>query len=306
MEFSMGVSLVEFTILGYSYRKGGSNMYDKPACYEGTEPYIFVSYSHKDSAVVYPLIQAMNDHGLRVWYDSGIEISSSFWDVIAGHIQKSHGVIAFLSNNYTNSRNCTDELFFALDACANIMPVYLKETDMSPGLKLKLASLQALFYHRIGDMNMLIQELIRAEITKPCLGAVNPLNNLQLSVEADYLRGMQYFSGNDVPQDFHEAFQYFHRAAQAGHAGAQYWTANCYFDGKGVQKSYVNAAIWFIKAAEQSHPSALHNLGFMYWKGLGVPKDINMAVALFKKSASLGNGAAKWHLEHCKELSEQD
>ena len=46
--------------------------------YEGHEPYIFVSYPHKDSDRIRPLIQGLQERGFRVWYDSGIEVGSEF------------------------------------------------------------------------------------------------------------------------------------------------------------------------------------------------------------------------------------
>ena len=43
---------------------------EKPfAAYQGDEPYIFVSYAHEDSEVVYPEIQWLKDQGFNIWYD---------------------------------------------------------------------------------------------------------------------------------------------------------------------------------------------------------------------------------------------
>ena len=36
--------------------------------YEGQEPYIFISYAHKDSNTVLPIIQGLQERGFRVWY----------------------------------------------------------------------------------------------------------------------------------------------------------------------------------------------------------------------------------------------
>ena len=40
--------------------------------YEGPEPYIFVGYSHQDSARILPILDTMMHDGYRVWYDEGI------------------------------------------------------------------------------------------------------------------------------------------------------------------------------------------------------------------------------------------
>lgn len=41
--------------------------------YKGKEKYIFVSYAHKDSAKVLPIIENMQHAGYRIWYDTGIK-----------------------------------------------------------------------------------------------------------------------------------------------------------------------------------------------------------------------------------------
>jgi len=35
--------------------------------YGGKDPYLFVSYSHKDSALVYPEIERLHQLGFRIW-----------------------------------------------------------------------------------------------------------------------------------------------------------------------------------------------------------------------------------------------
>ena len=45
--------------------------------YEGTLPYLFVSYAHKNDAAVLEIIGTLQSRGFRVWYDEGIEAGSS-------------------------------------------------------------------------------------------------------------------------------------------------------------------------------------------------------------------------------------
>ena len=35
--------------------------------YDGMEPYVFISYSHRDSNAVVPLIQNLQNRNFRVW-----------------------------------------------------------------------------------------------------------------------------------------------------------------------------------------------------------------------------------------------
>jgi hypothetical protein len=51
---------------------------DRPqTSYKGDAPYVFVSYSHKDAALVYPELGWMQEAGFNVWYDEGIEAGTA-------------------------------------------------------------------------------------------------------------------------------------------------------------------------------------------------------------------------------------
>ena len=46
---------------------------DNPfSAYQGSEPYVFVSYAHEDCDVVFPEILWLRDQGFNIWYDEGI------------------------------------------------------------------------------------------------------------------------------------------------------------------------------------------------------------------------------------------
>ena len=42
--------------------------------YKGGKPYIFVSYAHEDSEVVFPEIQWLKDQGFNLWYAAKQEL----------------------------------------------------------------------------------------------------------------------------------------------------------------------------------------------------------------------------------------
>ena len=41
--------------------------------YEGSENYIFISYAHKDTDKVFPIMEKLCGRGYRLWYDDGID-----------------------------------------------------------------------------------------------------------------------------------------------------------------------------------------------------------------------------------------
>ena len=50
-----------------------------PVPYKGTDPYIFVSYSHRDGEAVQKIIARMQRDGYRIWFDLGIDPGTE-WD----------------------------------------------------------------------------------------------------------------------------------------------------------------------------------------------------------------------------------
>jgi len=81
--------------------------------YEGNEPYIFVSYAHKDTGLVLPVIRALYDRKYRVWYDEGIAPGSEWPSNIARHLAGAAVVLVFVSENSIASPNCKKEVMVA-------------------------------------------------------------------------------------------------------------------------------------------------------------------------------------------------
>lgn len=79
---------------------------ERPVAYMGEEPYIFVSYSHKDSERVWPIIARLQADRFRVWYDDGINPGTEWDSNIASHIKNCSFFLVFISENYLASENC--------------------------------------------------------------------------------------------------------------------------------------------------------------------------------------------------------
>ena len=75
-------------------------MADLPVAYKGSDPYIFISYAHKNSDTVLPIISRLQKDGYRVWYDEGIHPGTQWDDVIAARLNDCRYIIAFISKNY--------------------------------------------------------------------------------------------------------------------------------------------------------------------------------------------------------------
>jgi TPR repeat protein len=82
-----------------------------------------------------------------------------------------------------------------------------------------------------------------------------------------------------------EAAKWYRKAADQGHAEAQYQLGDCYAEGTGVAKDEVEAIKWFRKAADQGGVWAQYQLGKYYENGTGVSTDAIEAVKWYRKAA---------------------
>ncbi len=106
--------------------------------------------------------------------------------------------------------------------------------------------------------------------------------------EADYQQGLSYYKGTGVERNFGKAAQFFLKAAEAGHIGAQYNLGIMNFIGQTGGQDFANAAKWFEKAAGNGHAQAQYNLGLLYYEGKGVAQDTTAALDWIERAASQG------------------
>lgn len=145
---------------------------DWPVAYQGTKPYIFISYAHKDSQKVLPLITALQQRGFRVWYDAGIEIGSEWPEYIAEHLYNSSCVLAFLSQAALDSHNCRREINFAIELRKNLMIAYLEDINLTLGMRMQLNSLQAIYCHKYPSISATTDALTATRLLDPCKDAL--------------------------------------------------------------------------------------------------------------------------------------
>ena len=115
--------------------------------YGGEEPFVFISYAHKDSEKVFPIIEQLHNKGYRVWYDEGIDPGSEWPEEIALHIKNATVIILFVSPNSMDSHNVRREVTFSIDLRKLMLSVYLQPTEMSAGMSLQLGLNQAIHYY---------------------------------------------------------------------------------------------------------------------------------------------------------------
>jgi hypothetical protein len=116
---------------------------------------------------------------------------------------------------------------------------------------------------------------------------------------AQYELGISYSTGDGVPVDREQAAAFYRKAAEQGLAGAQVCLGSAYTTGRGVSQDNVEAASWYRKAAEQGVAVAQWALGYCYYSGEGVPKDYAEAAKWYQKAAEQGDEVAQYGLAVC-------
>jgi len=135
------------------------DMQTKFDAYTGKEPYLFVSYSHRDTASVYPILDTLYDNKYRLWYDESCETGNDFRDELKNKIEGSSGVILFVSEASMNSPFCGMEILCAKEKNKRIFPVYLGDNlEIPPAFQIFLANLH---HSTATDKKKMLASLLR-------------------------------------------------------------------------------------------------------------------------------------------------
>ena len=136
--------------------------------YEGKDPYIFVSYAHKDSAAVFRLVEQLNERGYRIWYDEGIEPGSEWPEYIANHLLGAEMVLSVLTPSAVNSVNCRREINFALSKNKPVLTIYMEDIELPVGLELQLSSQQSVLYYTYDSEERFLDKIETCQHLRPC------------------------------------------------------------------------------------------------------------------------------------------
>ena len=119
--------------------------------YSGHEPYIFLSYAHKDSARVIQEIDRLNKLGFHVWYDEGIAPGNEWTDEIAEALEKSSLFLVMMTPNAAQSDNVQNEINYAVDEKKPFLAVHLEETELRGGVRLQISTKRAILKYKMSE-----------------------------------------------------------------------------------------------------------------------------------------------------------
>ena len=140
--------------------------------YEGTDPYIFVSYARKDADRVLPILAALDRAGYRIWYDAGIHWTEEWPDEIAVHLAGSAVCLAFHSEASSASPHCKAEILYARSKKRPILSAYLaEEVQLPPGIEMYLTLYQSVKLSQFADIAAFVARMDREPVFAPCKAA---------------------------------------------------------------------------------------------------------------------------------------
>ena len=105
------------------------------------QKYVFISYSHRDTDIVLPIIEKLQER-YDVWYDKGIKHGSEFNKFIAEKILNCSLFLYFITNNSLASDYCQDEIHFARTNKIPFVNVIMEEVDLPSSFEMRYGRFQ--------------------------------------------------------------------------------------------------------------------------------------------------------------------
>ena len=138
--------------------------------YTGKEPFIFISYAHRDDKRVLPVIHKLLAAGFRIWYDDAIEKGREWDNDIARHVRDCAVFIPFFTENYLDSFNCKNELRYALSKKRRCLAVFLEEISFEddPGLEMYIYVNQNIMAQSM-KTDTIFEKVAEVPLLQPCL-----------------------------------------------------------------------------------------------------------------------------------------
>lgn len=150
---------------------------------ENTKPYIFISYAHRDSDEVVPIIEALRYRGYDIWYDDGIKPGTEWAKTIADKLKNCTCVLAFISQNYVVSTNCTREITYAQNHGKPILSAFLdiEMKDLPAGIDMQLGDSQAIMLSRYPNVDAFTSALCSASFFADAGCSYSEVDNVNMA-----------------------------------------------------------------------------------------------------------------------------
>lgn len=133
----------------------------RPPAYKGNKPYVFISYAHADTEMVFQVVEELQRQKIRIWYDEGIAPGSEWPEDVATHLYNAGMVIAFITPRAMESENCRREINFALSKKKPFLSIILEKTDMPMGMEMQLSARQSILRYNYASWEGFIDKILQ-------------------------------------------------------------------------------------------------------------------------------------------------
>ena len=249
------------------------------------KPYVFISYAHMDNEIVLPLLKGLQQRGISLWYDDGIEPATEWEEYIGERVANCTRMLVFLSQHTVESENCRDEMSLAKRYKKKVLVVYLKpekQIKLSYYWELTTTNKQAMFMDRSPDQEKFLDRLADAKILKPCrIQEEAPAGQTPPAKEAEAAPVAEVAPVAEAPSG--ETVEITEPVREGEPEGMFQMAVSCEeraFDAKDWEQEEAlrrEAAQYYRKAADAGHGEAMYRLALCYYRGRGVDPDYREA-----------------------------
>ena len=178
------------------------------APYSGKEPFVFLSYSHKDKSDAEKIIRKLNANSYRVWYDEGITAGKEWTSNIAERIEQCGCFFSLISHNSNEPIQCKKELLYAIQKAKPVLPIYLENIELPSDLAFQLIAIRAVYKENYSsNEDNFYKNIFTADGLDAC-------KQSEVNIEDDYLcacKLLDIAESSKRPKDFHRAKQGFEK-----------------------------------------------------------------------------------------------
>lgn len=126
--------------------------------YNGNEPYLFISYAHRDADKVLPFIEELDKDNYRLWYDAGINVGANWPEVVASHLLNAKKVVFFISKAFLDSQNCLREVNYAVAERKDMLCVLMDDIRLPEDMAMQLSTVRKIKMTSLKETMELIKE----------------------------------------------------------------------------------------------------------------------------------------------------
>lgn len=108
----------------------------------GKDPFVFISYARANKEIVESICESLQRSGVAIWMDKRLIGGDDWVSELETQLINCHGVLAIVSQAFSNSKYCAREVMFADALGKPLIPLIIEPSELKGGLAFILHSIQ--------------------------------------------------------------------------------------------------------------------------------------------------------------------